>query len=155
MKSLLKIAIISAFVISMVQSCVRTDCANGELYFSLVGFTDHESDSIILRRFSKGNNFNLPLDSALLNIGFKRSHDTLNISYRLVNMQITSGYDFEFYFPVAGKTYRLTEITEEKSEQKKSLFNNTKEMCINPITHLKINGAIAYPNTANHFYLTK
>jgi hypothetical protein len=144
-----------ALILFFLQSCSKTDCISDELRFSLIGFTDREADSILLRKFVKGGNFNVPVDSAYLDIEFRRSNDTLNVSSRLVNIPITAAFDYEMYFPVAGKTYRLTEINEEKTEQKKSIFNNTKELCINPVTVLKINNIIIVPPFLNHFYLHK
>lgn len=149
------VGILSGLIPISMQSCVKTDCISDELRFSLIGFTDQEADSIFLRKFVKGRIFTMPVDSAYLDIDFRRSNDTLNIARRLVNIQITADFDYEMYFPFSGKTYRLTEINEEKSEQKKSVFKNTKELCINPITSLKIDNSITTPSYFNHFYLHK
>lgn len=154
MKLLLSYTILLAIAASLLQACTKTDCADAELHFGLVGFSDHEADSIILRRFTKNSGFTSLVDTARLDIGFKRSNDTLGIASQLVNLQMTSGYDFEFYFPVAGRSYRITEINEEQSEQRKSIFNNTKELCINRVTSLKVNGNVLRPDY-NLFYLTR
>lgn len=155
MKPPLLAGIIIPFILLTAQSCIRHDCASDELRYSLIGFSDQDASSIILRRFAKGTNFNTKIDTSIQDIDFKRNNDTLNMVRRVVNMQITSGYDYEFYFPLSGNTYRLTEINEEKTEQKKSFLNNTKELCINPIISLKVNGALVYPPYYNHFYLRK
>ena len=154
LRYLFSLVIIFSLLFSL-QSCVSTDCASDQLRFSLVGFTDKEADSIILRKFVKDGNLNAPVDSAILDIRFNRSNDTLNIGSQLVNIQITSGYDYEFEFPVAGKRYHLTEIVEKKLEQKKSIFNNTKGLCVNPFTSLKVDNVLHIPAHSNLFYLRK
>lgn len=148
-------SIVAAITSFSTLSCTNTDCISDELRFSLIGFTDIEADSILVRKFIKGGNFNMPVDTAYLDMGFQRSNDTLKVVNRVVNMQITTGFDYEMYFPTAMKTYRLTDIYEEKAEQKKSIFRNTKEQCINPILSLKVNNNIVIHPHFNLFYLHK
>lgn len=135
-------------------SCSTTECANSRLHFSLIGFTDQEASNIILRRFEKGNNFQLAKDTAILDINFNRINDTLKVASQIVKMEITSSYDFELYLPLASKTFRITEITEPYAEQRKSIFNNTKELCGKAITSCSING-VNKNIDSNTLYLTK
>jgi hypothetical protein len=137
------------------QYCSRTPCGKADLHFQLISFSDAESNSIILRRYAKGQNFQQLKDTTLLQIGFRRSNDTLFQSSSSTPGLITSGYDYELYFPVANKIYRITEIEEVQGEIKHSIFHPTKEGCINSISSLKINGQLVPPLSFNYFYLTK
>jgi hypothetical protein len=139
----------------LLQYCSRTPCGRADLHFQLISFSDAESDSIFLRRYTKGQNFQQLKDTTLLQISFRRSNDTLFQSSSSTPGLITSDYDHEFYFPIANKTYRITEINEVQSEIKHSIFHPTKEGCGNSISSLKINGQLVSSLSFNYFYLTK
>lgn len=150
-----KSIIISLAISLIINGCTTTDCISDGLRFNLINFTDQEASIIILRKYSKSSNFNALLDTAKLTMGFARFGDTLQVVSRTGNTQITAEYDYEIVFPVAAKTYGLTEIVEKKSESRKSIFKNTKEICVNSITNFKLNGVSMVPDWSNSFYLRK
>lgn len=120
--------------------CGGTPCAPGELRFGLVGFSDTEAGDIIIRRYSRGNSFINKVDSVIVQAGFTRSNDTLELTSINGEANFLSIFDYEMVFNTAGRSYRLTNIHEEFNEQKKSFFRNNKDLCINKITDLTING---------------
>lgn len=136
-------------------NCTRTPCMNASLSFGLISFSDQESDTIILRRYEEGNNFSTLIDSFLLDMGFRRTNDTLDLAYTTSTGLITSQYDYELYFPGAIKLYRLSAIEEEAGEIRHSFWNNVKVGCVNKITSLTINNQVSYPPRYNYFYLSK
>ena len=129
-----KISIFFVFTVILfaLQNCSTTPCIKANLHFQLISFSDAESNSIILRRYNKGQNFSVLKDTTILQISFSRSNDTLVQSSSSTPGLITSDYDHELYFPVANKIYRITEINEEENEIKHSLYHTTKEGEGNP-----------------------
>ena len=114
-------------------------CGKASSFIGLVSFTDAESDTIILRRFSKGTNFAALRDTFILarsNSNFERNNDTLLILHAIdANNDITSDFDYEVFLPKVGILYRLSEIMEElQSGRGKGAY------CINPITAYRLNG---------------
>lgn len=137
------------------MGCGSTPCSPGNLSFGLVGFTDPESRDIIVRRFSKGRNFSARIDTFNFQAAFTRSNDTLEVSSLTGHVSLLSNYDYEIYFPVANRLYRMTAINEIISEQKHSIFNPKKDLCINEITDLTINNQFTRTVRFNRFYLVK
>lgn len=133
MRFILYLAII--FVLS-VSSCEK-ECIVARLHFGLVGFTDAEADTIILRRFTKND---LKDTFLFRQIEFTRSNDTLEMAGIPINSYLESNYNYEILFPESGKIFSITDIQEDQQTMTKGLFNCTKEACLNKITGYKVNG---------------
>jgi hypothetical protein len=139
----------------LVYSCGNTPCAPGNLYFGLVGFSDAESQNIIIRRYIKNKNFSVQIDSLIVQYGFKRSNDTLEVTSLNGESVLWAPYDYEIVFPLAGRLYRVTDINEIQRVMKHSIFNPKKDGCINEITELSINGQPTSTIRFNRFYVVK
>jgi hypothetical protein len=142
-------------IIIFLHSCGSTPCAPGNLYFGLVGFSDAESQDIVLRRYTKGQNFSTKIDSIIVQYGFNRSNDTLEVTSLTGEAVLWSKYDYEIVFPLANRLYRIAAINEIQSEKKHSIFKNNKDGCINEITDLNINGQVRATTRFNRFYIVK
>ena len=122
-----------------VTSCEK-QCIKANLRFGLVGFSDTEADTIILRRFTKISPSN-PQDTFLFKqIQFSRRNDTLDMTGIPIDSYLESNYNYEVFFPEAGKLFAISAIQEDKKTMTKGLFNCTKEACINKITGYTVNG---------------
>ena len=133
------------FLTVIIASCGEYPCAKTALHFSLIGFSDAESDTIILRRFTK--NTSLLKDTFFFDEGnplrFRRSNDTLNMAAISSTALLESSYDYQLFFPQAGKLFVITEIQEEQLYQKNTTIFNTKKVgCINKITSARLNGQL-------------
>lgn len=136
--------------------CSSTPCNTGSFHFGLIGFTMDEADTILVRRFFKGNNFTNIADSFMLQPGLRAQQDTLEIiSLTIPDSFLSAAYEYQFVFPAAGKTIRLTDITEEIREIKHSIFNNVKVGCENTITGMKADGVSLRPAGFNNFYFSR
>ena len=137
-------------------ACGTYPCKKASSSFSLIGYTDAESDPIILRRFSKGSGFATLHDTLIINKGnshFQRQTDTVHILHSIdSDHDITSTYDYEVFLPNASRTYRLTEVVEDIQQGKN---RGTKEHCLNPITSYKLNGQLLYNPNFPFIYLRK
>jgi hypothetical protein len=150
--------IFSFFIATAISSCGESPCAKGDLGYRLIGFSDAESDTIILRRLPK--NSLVIKDSFVFNetnpIRFARFTDTLIMVAYASDVLLKSDYDYQVFFPGAGRLFSVTDIKEEQSYTKSGLFNTSKVGCINPITSCKVDGqlinTITFPNT---IYLRK
>jgi hypothetical protein len=102
------------FVLSA-ASCSDYPCSKAELQFGLVGFSNAESDTIILRRFTKIGTGSVLIDTFLLtNIWFQRSLDTLRMVGFPGSALLQSDYNYEIFFPAAAKLIKVSDIVEEQ-----------------------------------------
>lgn len=143
------------FVITIFPNCGTTPCGIATLDYGLIGFADQESQNIVLRKFEKNSNFTNKFDTIILQTQFTRSNDTLEIAINKSDELLLSQYDYEVYFPSASRVFRISNIVEEQSKIRHSIFNPTKEGCINKITQLTVNGEVSTTVRFNRIYLTK
>ena len=102
-------------------SCSRTcPCQPAFAPFQIVSFSPAESDTVIVRRFIKGTNFQTLNDSALIdstNSSYtQRGVDTLELGAVDTTGHIASGFDYEIYIPAVNKLTKITDVTEQYEE---------------------------------------
>lgn len=137
-------AIISFVSLSILSGCSEYDCTRADIYFSLIGFSDAEARSVILRRFTKGT---AQLKDTFYyrdpySLQFSRTNDTLNLASIPLSAILESDYDYQLLITQSNSLYTITEINEPKNSIRKSIFNNTKEGCINLVSSYKVNGVL-------------
>jgi hypothetical protein len=104
-----------AILTVMAASCGEYACSKAEMQFGLVGFSDAESDTIILRRFEKNGGRSVLKDTFLLtNIWFQRNLDTLKMVGFPGSALLQSDYNYEIFFPAASKLITIIDIKEEQ-----------------------------------------
>lgn len=146
------------FLCAAFTSC-EYHCSNATSTISFVNFQSNETDTLIVRKFIKAENFTKILDSFVLNnltSGYYQSNDTLKIieAYKTDN-GLLSSYDYEIFLPEISKTYKITEIVENLQSINKGL-SNTKEGCINSISSYKVSGQLKPGNIyGSTFYLNR
>ena len=142
--------------ILLIGSCDGTPCARGDLVFGLVGFSDQESDTIILRSFTKTNTGQVLRDTLLLNserVVWRRSGDTLTFSSTNAEIFLESDYNYEIFLPDPGTLFTVTDIQEDFNSQ--STGCGKKDLCINPVTSYTLNGHPVAHDDYKTFYLVK
>ena len=133
------ILFLTLIIVLSITSCEK-QCINANLRFGLVGFSDTEADTIILRRFTKNDPLN-PQDTFILTqILFYRQNDTLDIAGIPGEYYLESKYNYEIFLPAVGELFTVSDILENKETMTKGLFNCTKEACVNTITGYTVNG---------------
>jgi hypothetical protein len=147
----LLLAVLSAIVLFSLLSC-EVACSKAELQFGLIGFSDTESDTIILRRFTKNGGGSTLIDTFLLaGIRYRRNQDSLTMVAFPGNAVLTSNYDYDIFFPGPGKLIRITDMNEEQLYMKP----RGKVGCVNRISSYKLNGQLINNITFNITYFTK
>ena len=134
------------------NSCSEYACTSGELRIGLKGFSDTEADTIIVRRFFR-NTAQLKDTFLVDHIGFRRNLDTLEIVATPGIIFPTTEFDYEFYFPEAGKLFKLTNITEEQRYIKKKI--GSKVGCVNNIKSYMLDGLQINTTGFSKTYLKK
>ncbi|HEY6435833.1 MAG TPA: hypothetical protein VIY47_04530 [Ignavibacteriaceae bacterium] len=138
-----KLLIFCMFSYSILHSCSYS-CSEATLSISLIGFTSDETDTVIVRKFTKSANFTTILDTFLLNetnSSYYLENDTLKINAAYgTDDGLLSRFDYEIYMPENNELYQISEIMEVY----RSISNSgcTKEGCINSITSYKIDGKL-------------
>ena len=134
------ILFLTLILVLSVSSCEK-HCIKTKLRFGLVGFSDSEADTIILRRFNKiGSSFFLRDTFLFKQLQFTRSNDTLDMAGIPIDSYLESNYKYEIAFPETGTLLTISDILEDKEKMTKGLFNCTKEACVNKINGYTVNG---------------
>ena len=110
------------FILS-VTACEK-ECIVPELYFNLIGFSDTEADTIVLRRFEKTTP---PRQSILLLLTRScLTAPTIRSKSQPFRQLSLSEYNYEIYFPEGGRLISVTNIIEEKRSSNKGSLTAIK-----------------------------
>jgi hypothetical protein len=130
--------------------CHNIVCSNNNVSLNnigLINFNEIESDTIILRRFAQGSNFQTLIDSVLLDSNNSRIDrtvaDTVVYNYYLSNsFTINSGYDYEIYVPATNTLAKVDNFFEPQSVQRWCAGSEypAPTSCPNPIRSVNVNG---------------
>jgi hypothetical protein len=126
------------------------------LHPNFVSFTPAETDTIILKRYSKNGTFLQVLDSATFTEGdgyrIEQKGDTISFPIRLSSFSLNPNFDYILSLPAANSRFRISDIDKEQIQDDCS----GKTQCVNPARSLKINGV---PQSLNglfyNFYIHK
>lgn len=132
-------------IISAFSSCKKCPCGAAEgLLPAFIGFSESDTDTLILRRYVNTGNFNQLMDTLLVNkplLNFVRNNDTLSPSYNSISIPMTEGNDYEIVLPSVNKTFRISGIVEQKNSIPcNSIFSMDKRYCVNGIPEYTVNG---------------
>ena len=144
-------------VILFLISCARQPCSMANSVPALVSFSEAETDTVVVRRFSKATNFTTLKDTFLLTsatANFQRMSDTTLLLQNIDQYNIiTSIYDYEIFIPKANRLFKISDVVEQIQTESAGLG---KVKCINPITSYKISGQLIIPTTYfGYVYLNK
>ena len=139
MKPFLSILLI--ILVATAFSCGKTCyCDSQELGLNYVGFSQSETENIMMLRFRKGSNFQ-GADTSYLSAQtavFTRRIDTLSITMQQEKMRLRSFYDYILYLPSVNRRDTIRNIFEpnDQVEGDASLECN----CVNRIISYELNG---------------
>jgi hypothetical protein len=137
-------------------SCEK-QCVKADINFRLIGFSEAEADTIIVRKFAKNSSFAQPLDTAFLDhIVYDRSNDTLKVTGIGGAAILFSEYNYQLFFPGSATLMTITDIHENEESDKRSMFDCNKSACVNTITSYTVNGQASNDGAdINLIYLKK
>ena len=145
-------------MISLTFFSCSYECSNATVNFSLVSFQPGETDTIIVRKFTKMSNFMSLLDTFSLNqfnSFFSNTNDTLDVRYSFgTDNGLLSKYDYEIYLPAISRLYKISEINEEFRSINQGL-SCKKIGCINSIKSYRMNGELTNVNSYYTLYFIK
>lgn len=124
----------------VIASCNYPCAPSDGLQMELIGFTQLEADTILLKKFEKGSDFRRAVDSLMIDSNvtrFRLSNDTLRITSTISTTNLLSKYDYMVSIPSTNSLFYITEMKEPQQEGRKSKY---KIMCGNSIQSCKING---------------
>jgi hypothetical protein len=148
MKPLLSILLI--ILAAAAFSCGKTCyCASQELGLNYVGFSQSETENIMMLRYRKGSNFQ-GADTSYLTAQtavFTRRIDTLSVSMQEERMKLRSLYDYILYLPSVNRRDTIRNIHEpyDQVEGDASLECN----CVNRILSYELNGDTTLTSNPN------
>lgn len=125
------------------SSCGKSRCGPPVFFLATISFSANESDSIILKRFNKGDNFSTQLDSLILsrtNTNFQTRHDTVLPFYfdPTVSGILFGENDYIIILPKANRTFKLTDIRSGEIHSS----SGEKSICYNGLISYNIDGQV-------------
>jgi len=152
MLRLFSLIILSAFLISC-HTCI---CGPSDgLRLGMISFTPTEIDTLITRKFSKGSNFSLQIDSTIMdesNVMFRAQNDTFQMVSWRGDILLPSKFDYQIFIPAVNTTINITEINEPQLEGD----CRGKVACGNIITSVRLNSDLTPTTIQNDIlYLKK
>lgn len=138
---------LSIFCIFLLSCNKEISCNEATSTLNFISFPNIETDTIILKRFTKATNFTTPVDTFSIhnsNSSYERFNDTLQIGNSFGGDNgLKSKYDYEIFLPHSNRIFRISEITEEFTHiTGGGLFSMDKRSCVNLIKSYKINGQL-------------
>jgi len=134
------------------------DCNHATANISLLSFPVNETDTIIVRKFTKSSNFKSLLDTFSLNksnSSYQRTNDTLEIYNTFgTDNGLLGKYDYEVYLPEINRLFQITEISEAFQSINSGLSCN-KVACVNYFKSYKVNEQLVDVNSHDPFYFVK
>ena len=140
------------FTMIVLSSCNKTvPCDKNQIIPVFIGFSSNDFDTVILKKYKKGNNFTLPIDSAIfLKNGvdsnrFYTFSDTTIINFNTVcctKANLIPEYDWQLILPNKKYTISISDI--ESPQTDISCFMG-KCSCVNPINSIVENGEKVIP----------
>ena len=137
-RAVLLIALVSALGLG---SCSKTCfCNTATLSLNYVSFDPAETDTIVLRRYTKNSQFASLLDTATLNARnavFSFRKDTMSVHSDTVGLQLYSYYDYILYLPALNRRDSLSGIYESHETQEGG--RDLECTCVNRILSFYLN----------------
>lgn len=109
---LLQLLIAFLSVVMLNSCCTQKGCTEQILYFSLYDFNIQDVDSIWVKSYQKGTNFQTVKDSIFKK--FSSQDSMYRIEVNDVNNRFNFDRDYEIYFGSINNSYRITNITTRK-----------------------------------------
>jgi len=134
------------------------ECSNATANFSFVSFQPAETDTIIVRKFTKMSNFTSLLDTFSLNqsnSSYRNTNDTLEVFHPFgTDNGLLSKYDYEIFLPGANRLFKISEIIEDFQSINQGLSCN-KVGCMNFFKSYKMNAELITVNSTLTLYFVK
>ena len=138
----MKPVVILTLIYLSALGCTKTvSCGDLNIQMAFIGFTPSDSDTIVLRKFQTGDNYQYLIDT--LNIFFDSSlyhrfSDTTFVSLNEPGQGIKAYNDWQIFIPSTNRTLRISAIVTEQATTKCSTLGETLNCnCINKIYSLK------------------
>jgi len=106
----------------------------------MVSFDSTDIDTIIIRKFQKGNDFRDLVDTLQWDrarVIFHAQADTFQMSAFIGDILPQSTFDYQVYIPALNRTFKILEMNEPKTEGN----CNGKIMCVDRIVSCKLGGS--------------
>ena len=124
----------------LLVSCQNCICIPSDgLRLGFVSFDSADVDTIIIRKFEKGNSFSHLVDTLQWdrsNLVFSHQKDTFEIGIRVGDILLKSNYDYNVVIPAINRTFAISELNEPKQVGDCS----GKVMCVNAILSARLDG---------------
>jgi hypothetical protein len=144
-----------AFFLTPITSCHHCECvASNRLMLGFISFHATDIDTIVVRKFEKGNNFNHLLDTIQWDDSNVRFYDNGNaflMGSWMADMLLKSNFDYEVTIPSTNRTYKITEIDEPQIEGDCS----GKKGCVNRIVSCNVDGNFVSTDSTNQILYFK
>ncbi len=137
----MKLTVVCAFVfLNTFLSCTtKCPCSPASLAIRLISFSTAEEDTIILKRFAKGTNFQTLEDSLLVDSSNcfydKQGTDSVVLSIADSSGILNTNFDYEIYIPSVNRLIKVSALAGSQTE-------GSCGRCVDPLTSYIVDGQL-------------
>jgi hypothetical protein len=150
--------ILLGIMTSLLFSCRDTQCGNTFITPVFVGYPSRDLDTIVLRKFRAGSDFQVLEDTIIFTnndtvAAYYTSNDTTVVEMNVISGEykyLLPGYDWQVYLPAENVTVSVSNIVSPQMHFK--CFGDCG--CVNQIDSFMQNGIEEVPGSANFTYLS-
>jgi hypothetical protein len=150
----MKKAILIFTVIIGLLSCQREiECRDPDTDLSFIAFSQSTLDTIILRKYTKGGNFQNQIDTSIYsssNSFFSFRGDTSDLSLRNGQHILKFDFDWQIFLPAINRTILITDIKKIDKTQPCGSFS-THCICDDEVASIKVDNQIGNVQTFTSF----
>lgn len=149
--------LVTITIIILISSCSRTiDCIDPPIYISFISFPPNTLNSIVIRKFDKGSNFQNLIDTLQVtttNGSIINRGDTSDLSLGNPNNYPQPGFDWQIFIPAINRTVSITEINKRDKTSKCAVMQMPVNcFCNNEILNLKVDNQTGVLKTYHGSY---
>jgi hypothetical protein len=110
-------------IAALARCTTEYDCADLQIQPAFIGFNLADIDTIVLKKFKAGGNYQIFIDSFIITHGYSGSYrvsnDTTRVSVTDGKNGIKTGFDWQIFIPAKNKTVFISDIVSDKKTGKR------------------------------------
>lgn len=132
-----KILLLPILILTLLSCSREIECQDPPINLSFIAIPQTALDTLVLRKFTKDDNFRNRVDSLKVKTYINSRGDTSIVSLGDPFYYVTAGFDWQIFLPAINRTIALTEIN-KRDKTGKCAAMSTDCFCDDEILGVKV-----------------